>query len=52
MGFLINELLHSLVVIVVTYVGWARDREGIGAKLPALSIPVVPIGVVVWFVTS
>ena len=52
MGLLLNELLHSLLVIFVTYLSWAKDREGIPAKLLAFALPVLPIALLVWFVTS
>ena len=51
MGFLLNELLHAGIQGLISYADWARNREGIGAKLLALAIPIVPIALFVWLIT-
>ena len=50
MGFLLNELLHAGIQGLISYADWARHREGIGAKLLALAIPVAPIALLVWLI--
>jgi hypothetical protein len=47
-GFLLNELLHAAIQGLISYADWAQHREGIGAKLLALSIPVTPIALLAW----
>jgi hypothetical protein len=49
-GFLLNELLHAAIQGLISYADWARHREGLGAKLLAFAIPIVPIALAVWLI--
>ena len=51
MGVLLNEVIHQAIQGLLTYLNWARHREGVGAKLLAFAIPVIPIALFVWLTT-
>jgi hypothetical protein len=50
MGLLLNEFVHHGIEGLLAYLNWARHREGIGAKLLAFAIPVLPIALLVWLI--